>query len=174
MPVLLKFGSDDDSDYDTALICLNGHVVNSHARSDAPRNRPFCAICGSRTVSECSGCHAPIQGGTFDNHYGRLEFVPIRAAPKFCDRCGNAYVWTGKRIEAAKELAKELEGLSEEERSTLSQSIDDLVKDGPQTQVAIVRSRKLLAKVTGPAVRAFRDVVVEIAAAGAAAKIFGP
>ena len=42
----------DDSYYDLAQICENGHVANSCARDYPARNQVHCDKCGSRTILE--------------------------------------------------------------------------------------------------------------------------
>lgn len=61
--------------------------------------------------------------------------------------CGLAYPWMDKRLHAAKELTEELDELSDEEKDKLKASLDDLVRDTPQTEVAATRSKKILHKV---------------------------
>ena len=74
--------------------------------------------------------------------------IPARshpfAAPAYCDHCGNAFPWTEGRLRAARQLAQEFENISDEDRETLDESIDDLVKDTPMTPVAAETAKKLL------------------------------
>ena len=57
-----------------------------------------------------------------------------------------AFPWTSARLAAAKESAGEVEGLSEDERETLKNSLDDLTADSPKTEVAASRVKALIAK----------------------------
>ena len=56
------------------------------------------------------------------------------------------YPWTEARLEAVRELADELEGLSADERQLLRKSLADVVTETPQKDVAANRIKWLLAK----------------------------
>lgn len=83
--------------------------------------------------------------------------------PIFCHDCGRPYPWTEATVKAAKELADELDKLSLEEREMLKKSIDDIIRDTPQTTVAATRFKKLIIKAGQPAAKAFRDLFVDVA-----------
>ncbi|MFC1933668.1 DUF2321 domain-containing protein [Chloroflexota bacterium] len=82
--------------------------------------------------------------------------------PSFCPDCGKPYPWTEAKIKAAQELADELDELTSEERELLKKSIDDIIRDTPQTTVAVNRFKRLVAKAGKPAADAFRDILVDI------------
>jgi hypothetical protein len=66
-------------------------------------------------------------------------------------------------IEAAQELTDEIENLTDVERSKAKESFIDITKDTAQTEVAIVRIKKLLTK-AGPVVGdALKQIIVSIA-----------
>lgn len=157
-----------DSYYDTAQICLNGHVVNASSTRLPQDNKAFCEKCGAATTTACPSCGSGIRG----NYYGRRVFVPL-SRPSFCPDCGKPYPWTDSALQAAKELAQELEGLTHEERKTLSKDLDDIVADTPRTQVAAVRLKKMLAKAGKVGAQAVRDILVDVASE-AAKKIISP
>ena len=150
--------------YDVAQICREGHVINTMARDYPESNEAFCSKCGSATVSECEGCHAPIRGhyhvpgvlGGF--HYDR---------PSYCHACGAAYPWTTSALAAAADLADEIGGLSGDEREQLKATFPDLLRDTARTQGAALRFRRLVAKAGKGAADAFRSVLVEVVAEGA-------
>jgi len=60
-------------------------------------------------------------------------------------------------------MAKELDGLNDEERSQLAASFDDLVRECPRTSLAATRFKKLIAKAGGMAGETFKKILVEIA-----------
>lgn len=62
--------------------------------------------------------------------------------PSYCFNCGAAFPWTAERIEAAQELADEIDGLEPDERRLLEKSIDELTKDTARTNLAAVRYKK--------------------------------
>ena len=132
---------DDRERYDTAQICLNGHCINSYYADSPENNQDFCTKCGKPTITSCKKCNTPIRGDLRLSGY-LSEFV----IPSFCHKCGEPYPWTLSRIEAATEMAKELDGLTEEERATLAQTLDDLVREGPKTSLAATRFKKLVSK----------------------------
>ena len=73
---------------------------------------------------------------------GRVRQRP--ELPSFCHECGHAYPWVGKRLQAAKDLADELDELSDEEKQKLKATLDDLIPDTPQTEVAGTRFKKIM------------------------------
>ena len=66
----------NDSWYDTAQICTNGHVVNSMSKSHPEHNRKFCDKCGAPTITNCQNCKAPIRG-----HYHEPPIVYSTTTP---------------------------------------------------------------------------------------------
>jgi hypothetical protein len=65
--------------YDTAQICMNGHVI-TRAFHDMPEfNKNFCDRCGQPTITQCAGCHTEIQG-----HYRGGMPSLHESAPAFC------------------------------------------------------------------------------------------
>ena len=144
--------------YDTAQICTNGHVINEQLISSPHINKKFCDRCGAPTITKCQYCRATIKG---PYHFGPNTSSWTR--PSFCDDCGKPYPWTEATVKAAKELADELDKLSLEEREMLKKSIDDIIRDTPQTTVAATRFKKLIIKAGQPAAKAFRDLFVDVA-----------
>lgn len=150
----------DDTWYDMAQICLNGHVINSMAQSYPQQNQEFCDECGSKTISECPNCSTHIKGVYhIPGVMAFSDYIP----PKFCYKCGEPFSWTKSKLNAAKELADEMDNLTTEERDILKQSLDDLVIETPKVQVATIRFKKLMAKAGRSAADAFRDILVDIA-----------
>ena len=142
--------------YDTAQICTSGHVINSCSISMPHLNRNFCERCGAPTITECpyQGCHSIIRG--------EFQASSSFTRPSFCSDCGQPYPWTEAKIKAAQELADELDNLSLQEREMLKRSLDDIVKDSPQTTVAATRFKKLAAKAGKVAADGFRDILVDV------------
>lgn len=153
-------------EYDIALICLNGHVINSMLRAspEPGGTTKFCQECGSETVSTCPNCHTDIRG----HELGTLVFY---YAPKYCHNCGAPYFWTKKRIDALKQIASEEEKLSKEEREQLSLAIDDLIKDTPATDLAALRFKRLVAKISKEGWEAMKSILIDIATEAAKGKL---
>lgn len=93
--------SNSSTGYDTAQICMNGHVVTSSFHDMPEFNKKFCDKCGQATITECPSCQTEIQG-----HYRGSMSVKKSRAPAFCSGCGTPYPWTAASIEAAKVLRR--------------------------------------------------------------------
>jgi hypothetical protein len=145
--------------YDVAQICPNGHVANSYAHSMPQFNERFCEKCGAETVTTCQECNKPIRGSYLG---GGIGFSNQYTAPSFCIHCGYAFPWTKSRIEAANQLAKEMDKLNEKDREILQGSIDDMIKDTPLANVAVLRFKKIMAKIGQDAASMFRDILVDV------------
>ncbi len=143
--------------YDTAQICLNGHVITAFAVSDPQHKQAFCDKCGAATTTECTRCHGPIRGYY---HSSVLDMTPY-PRPGFCYRCGSPYPWTEAKLKAAGDLAEELE-LSQPEKDQLKNSLEDLVKDTPSTNVSATRFKKLVDKAGKEARGMFREILVDV------------
>ena len=163
----------EDSWYDTAQICMNGHPINCMSVSSPEHNKKFCDRCGAKTITNCENCSTPIKG-FYHNPWairpGNLSWFTPRS---FCDNCGKPYPWTEAKLKAAQELSDELDNLSPEEREILKKSLDDIIRDTPQTTVAANRFKKLVAKAGKVAADGFRDILVDVLSE-AAKKIIWP
>ncbi|MGH7813035.1 MAG: DUF2321 domain-containing protein [Candidatus Binataceae bacterium] len=161
--------------YDSAQICLNGHVINDQARSSPQRGADFCPNCGSRTATQCPSCKTEIRG-----HYHRggefpLEINPAHYhAPAFCHNCGNAYPWTAAALAAANEIVEREETLTTDDKAEFEADVNDVIRDVPRTRAAAIRIKGFLAKIPGAAASALRDIVVDIASEAAKKIILGP
>jgi len=172
----LNRGSRESSWYDVAQICPNGRVINSAAKSRPEYNAQFCSRCGEKTTAECAHCHTPVRGSllhdiSWSNHQADYEVNYVR--PSFCRTCGEAYPWTHRKLEAAKDLARELDGLDDAERQLLANSLDDIVRDTPSTSVAATRFKRLVAKGGAAAAEMFKDILTDIVSETAKKMIWG-
>jgi len=156
--------------YDTAQICINGHVINSHTETEPEHNKNYCDDCGAKTITSCPKCEAKILG---EFHSPRYFSIPMSEAPRFCRNCGSPYPWTVSKLKAAHDLANEIKGISKKERELLNLSIDELVGDTPQTNVAIVRFRKIMSEVGPELYDAFKKVLIDIVSEAAKKAVFG-
>jgi len=145
-----------EGQYLTAQICLSGHIANDRIEHAAENNKAFCDTCGEATITQCPNCSTPIRG-YYLKHSGFRSHA-LFAPPAFCYSCGVAFPRTGARLKAARELAMEIDSLTDGEREALAKSLDDLVRDNPRTQLAIVRTKKALAK-AGPVAKAIWDTI---------------
>ena len=65
-------------------------------------------------------------------------------------------------MNAARELAGELEGLTDGDRKIFNENLDDMVRETPRTAVAISRFRKMMVKVGKCGADAFRNLLVDV------------
>jgi len=164
---------EEDGDwYDTAQICLNGHMINASTTFFPIHNSEFCAECGASTITKCPKCNADILG-KFHGTGIQPVSVPTPTVRKFCSNCGFPYPWTESRLKAAHDLANEISELRGDDRDILTQSIDELIKDTPQTQVAAVRFKKIMPKVGKEIADAFREILIDIVSETAKKMIWG-
>jgi hypothetical protein len=147
-----------------AQICLNGHVI-THRALRADDLQPFCSQCGKETVVKCGHCGETIRG-TLPEADRDDRSVPY-ARPSYCPACGRAYAWTTAQLDAARDLARALEGLSRREHEQLAASLDDLIADPSRVSLAASQFESLVAKARGAGVPALRKLAVEIAAEAA-------
>jgi hypothetical protein len=146
--------------FDTAQICTNGHVINQYAASQPGYNSPHCAKCGAPTITKCPKCENRIRG--YYHVPGVVSLCGPDPAPGFCAECGAAFPWTEERLSAAREFIRELDRLDDTEKGLLSRSLDDLVRDTPNTTMAVQRFKKYAAKAGTSAVEGLRTILVEV------------
>lgn len=159
-----------DSYYDTAQICTNGHVINSMAASSPQSNQKHCAECGAPTITACTSCGSGIRGFYhIPGVIGSFNFY----APSYCHNCGTAFPWTASSLEAAAELADELDELSSEEKEQLKNSFPDLVKNTPKTVVAETRFKKLMKKAGAEAYDGMKSILVDVVSEAVKKSLFG-
>ncbi len=84
-------------------------------------------------------------------------------APNYCFQCGDPFPWTDKNLKVAKEMAAELEDLTDEEKRLLQQSIDELMTDSPGVQLAATRFNRMMNKVKH-AGQPLREMMIELVA----------
>jgi hypothetical protein len=114
--------------YETALICLNGHVITTGLESSPEMYAKHCDRCGRETISECPHCHAKIRG-----HYhpkGGIGLISDYVLPKFCHECGKPYPWTERMrmVDEIYRIIDEHEKLDSSEKEALKKLIGELVK----------------------------------------------
>lgn len=156
--------------YDVAQICKNGHVVNRATRGLPAHNQAHCDRCGSRTITACPECDAGIRG-----HYhipGALITWGYEA-PAYCHACGGAFPWTEKTLDAAKDLADELDSLSDHEKESLKKELHNLLEQTPRTRLAESRFKKLMKKSGEEGRVVMRGILINVLNEAACGRIFG-
>lgn len=165
------FYDEPEPFHDVALICLNGHVVNDRSRTSPQLNAKHCDKCGEPTIDSCPSCRKPIQG-----HYHSPHVIVAFGshAPRFCQECGKAFPWTERRLIAAKELANELEELTNDDKLKLQNSLDDLAREGPKVEPAKFRFTQIMKKVSREGYDMMKTVVTDIVSETVRKAIYGP
>jgi hypothetical protein len=166
--------------FDVAQICLNGHLINDSYERKPDYNHDFCGICGSRTIIECPKCNKKIRGAGYSLSYMGSspyakemgygdDYVKSSAfkIQSYCLYCGSPFPWTEKKIQAAHDIARELDSLSTEEKTSLEKSIDDLLNESPETNLAVTRIKKIMPKIGKEAGNMLKDLLVDIASEAA-------
>lgn len=158
--------------YDTAQVGTNGHVVNEHFHERPAHNERFCSFCGEHTITWCEKCGAEIRG-SYEVPSVAVLGPGLETPPSFCHEGGHSYPWAGRRLQAAKDMADELDELSEEEKQKLKASLDDLIRDTPQAEVAGARFKKIMRKVGKESCTAMKELMIGIAGETAKKALFG-
>jgi len=150
------------SGYDVMQVCLNGHRITDGAASMPEFRKAFCAECGAKTIMDCPECHAPIQG-----HYNSPGVLSFRETPvpNNCQGCGTAYPWRQDALVAAIEAAQL--DLNEQDAAAAAALVPTIATDNPRTEIAAMKLRKLLGKMSKPAYDVAIKVVGDVAAATA-------
>lgn len=159
-----------DSHYDTAQICINGHVINTTAESSPQSNQKYCTECGAQTITVCPHCNTSIRG---HYHVEGVIFLFEYKKPAYCYNCGQAFPWTESSLQAATELADELESLSQKEKEQLKNSFSDLVRNTPKTVVAETRFKKIMKKAGGDACEGMKAILIDVVSETVKKSIFG-
>jgi len=160
-----------NSYYDTAQVCLNGHVTNSAARTSPVSNQHHCNECGEKTIMACPECQTSIRG---EYHVPGVVGISDYTPPAFCHSCGRPLPWTKRKLDAAKELADEFDNLTEDERVQLKGGLDDLLRETPRTQVAAAQFKRLMKKAGKVAYDGMKAILVDVVSEAVRKLLFGP
>lgn len=145
------------SNYYTACVCLNGHLITEAAEYGSAT--PYCSQCGEETVQACPSCKAALRG-----RYEGSMSLSAGDVHAYCLNCGIALPWTDRNLAGVAELAAAIEELTSHERDTLKELMPHLLDDTPRTAAAGFKIGVIVAKL-GPGVRAvLKDAIVSIAA----------
>ena len=145
---------DEQEGYDVAIVCENGHTINTHRQEFPEFDAPYCADCGAPAVYACV-CKAPVQGDLFGTSGG---YVP----PAHCSKCGKPHIWTERKAEGLKSYLEELDVLSAEEIDELMKSIPDLLAETPMSDTAVLRFKKALRRLPDDAKPALAKILMTV------------
>ena len=114
------YGDRERPWYDIAEICTNGHVTNEATKLRPQHNQTHCEKCGAATITKCPTCNTDIRG---EYHSDVIMLGLAFPTPPFCITCGEPFPWTKAKLDAARELAMEQDGLAPEEQEQLAKSL---------------------------------------------------
>ena len=146
--------------YETAQVCINGHVITPAIESSKSSMQEFCEDCGEPTIIKCPDCKTRIRGS-----YRSQNAVLIIGyiVPKFCYKCGRPFPWTKAKLDAVREFIEFEEKLTTKEKELLKNSLDDIIAENPKTEMAAIKLKHIMDKVGQEAAKALRDIIVDIA-----------
>lgn len=145
-------------------------MVNVATEESPEHSSKFCKDCGAATTTQCEKCGAAIQG-TY--HHPEVAVVGFESVPSYCRGCGAPYPWTAESISAARTVVRELDGIDDEEKKLLSESVEALTRDSPTTGLAASRFKRLLPKLKSGSASVLKKIILELATEGAKKLIFG-
>lgn len=143
--------------YDTAQICLNGHMVNFYSDSQPGSNQKFCSDCGAPTIRQCPNCETKIRSF---KHIPGVVYFPKQEAKKYCFNCGKPFPWTEEIIKNAKEFADELD-LDTEEKGELKENVENLIND-KNIEVSGMKIKRILKNAGSTAAEGLKTIVVNV------------
>ncbi len=126
--------------FDNALICKNGHIINTTANLHPEKNEQFCSVCGEKVINECDECGTKIKG-SYVNEEGK--FFPRKYfRPNCCHNCGKAHPWVMSNISAILELLKINGGFSDAQLENIELNLLEMVKETPKMHLISIKLTK--------------------------------
>ncbi len=147
------FSNSRSGQYDNALICENGHVINSMLNQFPEDNKKYCEQCGKIALTKCDKCGTLFRG----NMYGDVYDLPA-----FCFNCGTVFPWTQLKIETAIELAVSSELINDEEREIVKKAVPEIVRDGTRTMLESTKFKKILFKIGNGTATMIRETLAAV------------
>jgi hypothetical protein len=144
--------------YDVAQICPNGHVVNSTSSKHPERNEKYCSQCGEETITTCPRCGNPIRGF----YWGEVGDAEGFRSAAFCHACGKPFPWTERRIQAAIDAFVDEIGPGDD-ANQFAESVREVARETPKTELAAKRLVRLMGKIKGTAVDLVKKAVDAVA-----------
>lgn len=143
------------SSYDTALVCLNGHLICESVEEYPNEIQKFCSKCGAETIMICPSCQEKLRG------YYNDAFIRYTTVECYCFNCGKPYPWTVSKLESMQLLIQEDDELQEQQKTSLMTSLPDIITETPKTKLAVARLQKALLSVGKFTAEGLRDFVID-------------
>lgn len=89
------------SAYETAQVCLKGHIVNELALTNPAANQQYCGKCGERTMMACASCGAAIRGPLAPGDPCFFVNNAVYQPPAHCHQCGRWFPWAWRLVAIA-------------------------------------------------------------------------
>lgn len=155
--------------YDTAQICLNGHVITTNVSSNNTEN--FCSRCGCPTITKCPSCSAEIRG--FRNDDILMVIGAEYTVPYYCYNCGSPYPWTQKILDNAVEILSLDGSLNNDEKILIKNAIPNLLVDVPDTPISISQYKKIISNAGDIVKNSLHNLLVDVVSETAKKALFG-
>jgi hypothetical protein len=154
--------------YDTALVCLNGHKINSSSTRLPQFNTKHCEECGEPGITGCPSCQTPIRG----SYWGGLSVG--YDVPRHCHGCGKRYPWTERAVQSAGDLILLSSKLTPSEKEDFTRAVGDITTDTPASKAAAQKIKIYSAKAGREIAQGVRDIAVNIASETLKKILLGP
>ena len=131
--------------YDTAQVCLNGHLITDSANSHPELRKNKCNKCGADTITGCQNCKSPIKGDS--RVPGVFMMTSSYHRPMFCENCAFPYPWIEGITKSCSALIDLSEILSQQEKEELVININSVMKTDSSVGIARVKARRTLDRI---------------------------
>lgn len=151
--------------FECTMICLNGHLINRFVNLHPEDNKKHRPECGQSTIHQCPACNKEIEGRTVYNEATDSLGYNLRKSKKhqYCEECGAAYPWTKSKFESAKELIRDLEGLSDEKIVLLRDCIEDVLRGSSKSETDTAQFIEYMIEAEGPAINPLQTIINDVA-----------
>lgn len=156
--------------FNTAQVCLNGHVVTSMF-NNSNFSAEYCEECGEHTITKCQNCGENIRGKYEIPQV--IDFTNEYHKPSFCFNCGNPFPWIERAKIAANELIQYTENLSTEEKADFIESLNKLLSKSTNSTLAEIKVKKYLDKAGIVVANGIKNIIIDLISESIKKSIFG-
>lgn len=145
--------------YETALMCLNGHVITDCLESFPEKYAKYCTQCGEETISKCPHCQENIRGYY---HIPGVVVVTSFRPPLFCHNCGKPYPWTERKLKKLSEIIDMDKKLNSSEKQILKETVIDLMRETPSLEMSISLFKRHIKRIGSETWEIMKPLLIEI------------